>query len=141
MAFEHILLTLPGAIANANLSNYQFRWVKLSNTTANYIMAIASMGDTAIGVLQDTPASSGRAALVALNGISKVEAGTSVGWVAGCAVGWTSVGVTGGAIPQFTSVAGGKFAAGRYIKNESSVALGQYISVHLAGGPFDAATN
>ena len=65
MAFEHILLTLPGREANADLSNYQHRWVKGSDATAGKVAAIGSADDTAIGILQNAPAADGRAASVA----------------------------------------------------------------------------
>jgi hypothetical protein len=138
MAFEHILLTLPGREANADLSNYQHRWVKGSDATAGKVAAIGSADDTAIGILQNAPAAAGRAASVAVMGISKVAAATSVGWLDGCAVGWTTVGVTGGAVPRATSVAGSMKSGARYIKNEASVAQGQMISVVLLGGALSA---
>lgn len=75
MATDGIITSIPGLIAAADLSSYQYRIVKLSAArTVTYSSADA---DAAIGILQDKPAAANRAANVAGPGsVSKLKLGS-----------------------------------------------------------------
>ena len=75
-------ITLPGAIANGDLSTRQFYAVRLSNSSGNpfEVAAISTggMGSRPIGILQNDPNSCGQGAEVMLSGVSKVALGGNV---------------------------------------------------------------
>lgn len=76
MAYEGNLETLPGStLAGADLSAAQYRAVK-GNGSGNYIQC-AVAGERAVGVLQNKP-TSGKAATIAVRGITKMVAGAAV---------------------------------------------------------------
>lgn len=61
-------------IAGADLSTYQYRFVKLNSTAKTVVLC--GDGEDAFGVLQDTPAS-GEACTVAVGGVTKVYSDAS----------------------------------------------------------------
>jgi hypothetical protein len=67
---------IPGLVAAADLSNYQYRVVRLS-AAKNVNVASNNLGSSAvglaIGVLQNKPAAAGRAATVAQAGLCKAS--------------------------------------------------------------------
>ena len=71
---------LPGLdlsmTVGSDLSAKQFYLVKLS--AARTVALASAAADAVIGVLQDKPAASGRAALVRVHGLSKVVAGGTI---------------------------------------------------------------
>lgn len=73
MATENILqtITLPAAADYSSTGQYLFVGVDSSGQAA----VIASQGADAIGVLQNDPAAAGRAASVAVGGVTKVLCG------------------------------------------------------------------
>ncbi len=75
MAWEGDRKIVPNQAASADLSSYQYTFVKIGsagvvNNTVN--------GDLCDGVLQDAPAAAGRSASVCYEGVSKVKAGAAV---------------------------------------------------------------
>ncbi|MCP4679864.1 MAG: hypothetical protein GY854_31100 [Deltaproteobacteria bacterium] len=75
MAWEGVRQIVPNQAASADLSSYQYTFVKVGsagvvNNTVN--------GDLCEGVLQDAPAAAGRSASVCYAGVSKVKAGAAV---------------------------------------------------------------
>ncbi|MCP4603226.1 MAG: hypothetical protein GY847_22375 [Proteobacteria bacterium] len=75
MAWEGVRHIVPNQTASADLSSYQYTFVKIGsagvvNNTVN--------GDLCEGVLQDAPAAAGRSASVCYAGVSKVKAGAAV---------------------------------------------------------------
>lgn len=73
MAYEMDVLDVS-FIAAADLSNYQYRFVKL---TADNTVNICGAGEQAIGVLQNKPTGAGQAARVRVFGVSRITNGTS----------------------------------------------------------------
>lgn len=74
MAYEEILVTTT-ALAGADLSAAQFKFVKLNSSDAAVLCDTA--GEQAYGILQNNPASGGEAT-IAIGGISKFAAGDTV---------------------------------------------------------------
>jgi len=74
MAFEGILMNIPGIVAGSDLSAKQFHAVKLTGELA---IGVAGSGDLALGVLQNDPLQ-GDASAVAYAGVSKVKTGANV---------------------------------------------------------------
>jgi len=74
MAYEEALKRIT-LLAGADLSSSQYCFVKLNSSGQ---VVVAGADDRAIGVLQDTPAASGRAACVGIDGVSKVLFGGTV---------------------------------------------------------------
>ena len=70
MAVEGVLTTIPGLEAGEDLSNDQYKFVKL---TDDFEVKKAGAGEMAIGVLQNAP-DNGEAATVAVFGKTKVKA-------------------------------------------------------------------
>lgn len=132
MAVTANLITLPGLIAGEDLSSKQYYWVKFGST-APEVKAAAATTDKAFGVLQNDP-EDGEEAEVAIGGLAKVIAGTSVGWTAGGPVGWNS---TGKAVPvglnttTDNTLIGGIFPL---LSGQASVAADQIISIQLLPG-------
>jgi len=132
MAVTANLITLPGLVAGADLSAAQYLFVKFAST-AGQVKAAAATTDAAFGVLQNDP-KSGEEAEVAIGGLAKVVAGTSVGWTAGGAVGWNT---TGQAVPiAFDSTTDNTLIGGIFplLSGQGTVAAGQIISVQLLPG-------
>ena len=78
---EQICITVK---AEADLSSYQYRFVKVTNAGYGTLPANDGTAEHIIGVLQNKPAAYGRAARVAIAGHTKVLAGaaiSSIGWV------------------------------------------------------------
>jgi len=73
-AFSKDLLT-DTVEAAADLSSYQYRFMKWSSGQATYV---SSQGAASIGILQNNPSAAGRAAVIAYGGISELELGGSV---------------------------------------------------------------
>lgn len=71
----------PGLVAGADLSAFQYRIVRQSAAktvnVASHALSSAAV-EAPLGVLQNNPAASGRAATVAYSGLSKVKAGATV---------------------------------------------------------------
>lgn len=65
-------------LANADLSASQFCAVKLVNASGTAQAAVATQNDRTIGVLQNDPDAQGRAATVAVNGVTKAKAGAAI---------------------------------------------------------------
>lgn len=68
-------LTCITFVASGDLSSYQYRFVTLNSSGQ---IALAVDNDRVLGILQDKPAAAGRAASVAVAGISKCVFGGSV---------------------------------------------------------------
>ena len=72
---------IPGLSAAADLSAYQYRVVRLSAAKAVNV-ASNNLGTSAVGlaagILQNKPSAAGRAASVAVSGLSKAVAGATV---------------------------------------------------------------
>lgn len=76
MAYEANLETLAGStLAGADLSASQYRAVK-GNGSGNYILASVA-GERVVGVVQNKP-TSGKAATIAVRGITKMVAGAAL---------------------------------------------------------------
>lgn len=133
MAIQANLVTLPGLLATGDLSSSQFCFVKISST-AGKVKAVAATTDFAVGVLQNDP-TDGEPADVAVGGLSKILAGTSVGWSAGIAVGWNT---TGKAVPlTANSTNDNRLVMGRFyvaFGQTTTITLNQVISVQLFPG-------
>lgn len=70
----------PGTLASyqaaADLSDWQFRFVKLDSN--GQIAKVSAVTDVPLGILQDKPAAAGRAGAVMLDGMSKVVGGANL---------------------------------------------------------------
>ena len=79
MAYDHsgggVVITLEAA---ADLSSNQYNFVKLDANGKVVICVADAVGTVPIGVLQNAPDASGKAATVLVVGISKVEAGVAL---------------------------------------------------------------
>jgi hypothetical protein len=75
MAEELQVFDLSFMKASADLSNYQFKGVKISTTDFTVQPATAGACD---GILQNKPAATGRACLVRCSGVSQVVLGGTV---------------------------------------------------------------
>jgi hypothetical protein len=75
MAYEGALQTLPGMIAAGDLSADQFKFMNIGASGAARNTVNGGFVD---GVLQNDPSAAGRAATVAVGGVSKVVAGAAV---------------------------------------------------------------
>ena len=73
MAFEQALQSIS-CIVNADMTSKQYYIVKGSTTS----VALCTAGVQPFGVLQDTPAASGRPGKVGISGVSKVVAGAAI---------------------------------------------------------------
>jgi hypothetical protein len=73
MAFEQALQSIS-CIVNADMTSKQYYIVKGSTTS----VALCTAGVQPLGVLQDTPAASGRPGKVGISGVSKVVAGAAI---------------------------------------------------------------
>lgn len=71
MAYEGQQITIPGLKAGADLSTHQYKFVKLNANGQVVICAAAT--DVPIGVLQNKPDASGKAAQVCCVGVTKVN--------------------------------------------------------------------
>lgn len=133
MAVQANLVTLPGLIAQGDLSSSQFYFVKMAST-AGRVKPVAATTDLAVGVLQNDPTTL-EEALVAAGGLSKLVAGTSVGWAEGIAVGWNT---TGKAVPLAANTTNdNRPYMGRFHSawgQTTTVTLNQVISVQLFPG-------
>lgn len=69
---NQVTITRPAA---ADLSDKQYYGVKI-DSSGN--IALAGEGDIAVGILQNKPGAAGRAACVAVGGVSKVVGGATV---------------------------------------------------------------
>jgi len=107
------LFPLSGLKANADLSSYQHRFIKYTGGKVTYCN---TQGERAYGVLTDNPAAADRAAaVVAMVGQAKVEAGAAVAQgapvmtdTAGRAITWTSTNHVLGVAMEAASGAGEK---------------------------------
>jgi len=133
MAVQANRVTLPGLLAAGDLSSSQFTFVKLSST-AGKVKVVAATTDLAVGVLQNDP-TDGEEADVAVGGLVKVAAGTSVGWGEGIAVGWNT---TGKAVPlAANSTNDNRPYMGRFHSawgQTTTVTLNQILSIQLFPG-------
>jgi len=94
MAFEADLHCIPGLSASADLSGKQFYFVKMSGTRTVDVCSGAT--DKPIGVLQNAP-TSGKDAVVAYLGVSKVVASASI--AVGALIGTDSAGKAAAKVP------------------------------------------
>ena len=76
MAYEAPVFSIPGLVAGADLSDYQYYLVKL-NSTAQQVVRCDAVTDIPIGILQNDP-ESGEAAEVMALGVSKLKLGTTI---------------------------------------------------------------
>lgn len=74
--YGHIL-GVPGLLAGADLSAYQFRPVKLAST-AGEVVAATAVTDIVIGILQNDPTDGQAASIAGVGSITLAKAGTSV---------------------------------------------------------------
>lgn len=132
MAVSANVKTLPGLIAVGDQSAKQFYWMKMSST-AGSVKAVAATTDIALGVLQNKPETT-EEALVQTDGLSKVIAGTSVGWTEGIAVGWNT---TGKAVPIAANTTNdNRLVGARFLSaynQTTTITINQIISVQLFG--------
>lgn len=72
-------LSLPGVVANADLSSYQYKAVQLSTTDWKVAaLSNANAPEVPIGILQNDPDADGKPAEVAILGVCKAECGDTV---------------------------------------------------------------
>lgn len=72
-------LSLPGVVANADLSSYQYKAVQISTTDWKVAaMSNANAPQVPIGILQNKPDADGKPADVAILGVCKAECGDTV---------------------------------------------------------------
>ncbi len=71
MAFQGVLVSIPGATAAADLSAKQFYCVKKNATNLQYALCSAD-GEVFDGVLQNDPDAADKTATVAMFGVSRV---------------------------------------------------------------------
>lgn len=72
-------LSLPGVVANADLSSYQYKAVQVSTTDWKVaVMSNANAPEVPIGILQNDPDADGKPADVAILGVCKAECGGTV---------------------------------------------------------------
>ena len=83
MAVEGFQITAPGLTAGGDLSSGQYRYVKLDAN--EQVIICTAVTDIPIGVLQDTPDASGKAATVCVVGDTKIasDVALSAGWLIG----------------------------------------------------------
>jgi hypothetical protein len=74
--YGHIL-GVPGLLAGADLSAYQYRPVKLAST-AGEVVAATAVTDIVIGILQNDPTDGQAASIAGVGSITLAKAGTSV---------------------------------------------------------------
>ena len=115
MAFEQALQSITGLVS-ADMTSKQYYIVKGSTTS----VTLCTAGVQPLGVIQDTPAASGRPGNIAIGGISKVVAGAAI--TAGAYVSSDSAG-------KAVTAASGDFALG--IARTAATADGDVISVLL----------
>ena len=123
MAYTVNLITLPGFTAETDLSAKQFYAVKC-NSTAGHVAIVNATTDIPMGVLQNKP-KAGYEAEIAIIGVAKMIAGTSVGWTAGVRVGVDS---TGKAAPVASGTTRNVLGQYQLIPGQGTVALNQIIS-------------
>ncbi len=85
--------------AEGDLSSYQYRFIKVTNSGYGTTPANDGTAEHIIGILQNKPTAYGRAAKVCIAGHSKVIAGaamTSIGWVGHLNAGMAQLVTTGG---------------------------------------------
>lgn len=115
MAFEQALQSITGLVS-ADMTSKQFYIVKGSTTS----VTLCTAGVQPLGVIQDTPAASGRPGKIGISGISKVVAGAAI--TAGAYVSSDSAG-------KAVTAASADFALG--IARTAAAADGDVISVLL----------
>lgn len=86
MAYEGDQIKIPGLKAGADLSADQYKFVKLN--ADNQVILCAAATDIPLGVLQNKPDASGKAAEVCCIGVTKVssDAALTAGWLIGTSV-------------------------------------------------------
>lgn len=77
MANYGAIISVPGLLAGADLSAYQYRPVKLAST-AGEVVAATAVTDIVIGILQNDPTDGQAASIAGVGSISLAVAGTSV---------------------------------------------------------------
>lgn len=118
MAYEANLQSVAGLTASADLSAYQFRFVKVNGS--GQVELNTTAGGICDGVLQDKPTAQTHSATVAFSGVSKVVASTSIN--AGALIASTTVG-------KAVTATTGQTVLGRAL--EAAGADGDLISVLL----------
>ena len=90
--------SIEGAVAGADLTGHQYRWVKLDSADSSKISVIpaAAVGE-GIGILQNAPRE-GEAANVAYLGVSKLVASGAIGVGAAVQSAADGKGVSGGSM-------------------------------------------
>lgn len=71
------IINVPGLLAGADLSAYQYRPVKLAST-AGEVVAATAVTDVVVGILQNDPADGEAAHIAGVGSVSLAKAGTSV---------------------------------------------------------------
>ncbi len=71
------IISVPGLLAGADLSAYQYRPVKLAST-AGEVVAATAVTDVVVGILQNDPTDGQAASIAGVGSVSLAKAGTSV---------------------------------------------------------------
>ena len=97
--------SIEGAVAGADLTGHQYRWVKLNSADTSQIAVIpvAAVGE-GIGILQNAPRA-GEAANVAYLGVSKLVASGAIGVAGAVQSAADGKGVAGGSMATALSAA------------------------------------
>lgn len=77
MANYGALIDVPGLLAGADLSAYQYRPVKLAST-AGEVVAATAVTDVVVGILQNDPTDGQAAHIAGVGSVTLAKAGTSV---------------------------------------------------------------
>lgn len=77
MANYGALIDVPGLLAGADLSAYQYRPVKLAST-AGEVVAATAVTDVVVGILQNDPTDGQAAHIAGVGSLTLAKAGTSV---------------------------------------------------------------
>lgn len=77
MSYSGQLINVPGLLAGADLSAYQYRPVKLASTAGEVVAATAA-SDAVLGILLNDPTDGQAASIAAPGSITIAVAGTSV---------------------------------------------------------------
>lgn len=120
MAYEGILLAVPGLTADGDLSDKQYYCVKMS-TTNQEVSLCDTDGEVVLGILQNKPNAAGVPANVASIGVSRIVANESL--TAGDFWGTSSTGKATKVEDTNTGADTTDYAAGVVVKGAGSGAL------------------
>ena len=77
MANHGQIISVPGLLAGADLSAYQYRPVKLASTAGEVVAATANT-DAVVGILQNDPTDGQAASVAGVGSLTIAKSGTSV---------------------------------------------------------------